>query len=101
MAFGAQQDMQTAIAEPTLLGRQLSQATPKLFVPRTPGTVANGLPIGPYQATRPALAHLVSLDEMSDSLALGGGRHHFFDSKSLSAAASSMASARSRFSFAF
>ena len=24
MAFGAQQDMQTAIAEPTLLGRQLS-----------------------------------------------------------------------------
>jgi hypothetical protein len=29
MAFAAQQDMQTAIAKPTLLGRQLSQATPK------------------------------------------------------------------------
>jgi hypothetical protein len=26
MALGAQQDMQTAIAEPTLLGRQLSQS---------------------------------------------------------------------------
>ncbi len=57
MAFAAQQDMQTAIAEPTRLGRQLSQATPKLF----------------GQARCPALAHLVSLDEMSDSLALGGG----------------------------
>jgi hypothetical protein len=51
MAFGAQPDMQTAIPKPTLLGRQFSQATPKLFVPRTPGTVANSLPIGVYGDT--------------------------------------------------
>ena len=101
MALGAQQDVQASIAEPALLSRQLFQAASEILVWRPMGAIANGLSIGLYQATRPALAHLVGPHEMSDSFALGGGRHHFFDSRSFSAAASSIASARSRFSFAF
>jgi hypothetical protein len=37
---------------------------------------------------------------MSDSLSLGGGRHHFFEATSLSIALSSIASANSFFSLA-
>jgi hypothetical protein len=39
--------------------------------------------------------------QVTDSLALGGGRHHFFAAISLSIALSSIASARSFFSFTF
>jgi len=38
---------------------------------------------------------------MSDSFPLRGGRYHFFDSRSFSAALSSIASASSFFSFVF
>lgn len=38
---------------------------------------------------------------MRDSLALHGGRYHFFDSNSFFAAVLSICSANSRFSFAF
>jgi hypothetical protein len=38
---------------------------------------------------------------MSDSLSLGGGRHHFFEATSLSIALSSIASANSFFNLAF
>jgi hypothetical protein len=101
MALGAQQDVQASIAEPAMLSRQLFQAASEILVWRPRGAIAKGLSIGLDQATRPALAHLVGSRETSDSFALGGGRHHFFDSRSFSAAASSIASAISRFSFAF
>jgi hypothetical protein len=41
------------------------------------------------------------LHEMRDGFPLGGGRHHFFPSRSFSATLSSIASASIRFSFAF
>jgi hypothetical protein len=50
---------------------------------------------------RPPLAQLERRTYMSDSLSLGGGRHHFFARRSFSAALSSMASANSFFSLAF
>src|SRR5262249_61958273 len=50
---------------------------------------------------RPPLAQLEHRTYMSDSLALGSGRHHFFASRSFSAALSSIASAKSFFNLAF
>ena len=47
---------------------------------------------------RPPLAHLESRTQMSDSLPLGSGRHHFFAKRSFSATLSSIASASSFFS---
>jgi hypothetical protein len=44
---------------------------------------------------RPPLAHVERRTQVSDSLSLGSGRHHFFASRSFSAALSSMASANS------
>src|SRR5207302_9239424 len=45
--------------------------------------------------------HPLCIPQMCDSLAPRGGRHHFFDKRSFSAALSSMASARSFFSLPF
>ena len=101
IALGAQKDVQPAITEPALLGRQLPQAAAQGVVPRSTRSIADGLAIGLDQAARPALAHLVGGYETGDSLALGGGRQNFFVMRSFSAALSSIASARSRFSLAF
>ena len=89
-------DSRTGAAQPPTLSGGVGD--PRLAAD---GSDSECLPIGLDQATRPALAHLVGSHEMSDSFALGGGRHHFFDSRSFSAAGSSIASARSRFSFPF
>ena len=51
--------------------------------------------------TRPPFAHPECLSQMDDSFPLPRGRHHFFPKRSFSAVLSSMASARSRFSFVF
>jgi hypothetical protein len=101
MALGAQENMQPAIAKPALLGRQLPQPAAQGVVSRPARSITHGLAIGLDQAARPALAHLVDGYEMSDSLALGGGRQNFFVRRSFRAALSSIASARSRFSLAF
>ena len=101
VTFGAQKNVQPAITEPALLGRQLPQAVAQGVVSRSPRSVADGLAIGLYQAARPALAHLAGGYETGDSLALGGGRQNFFVTRSFSAALSSIASARRRFSLAF
>jgi hypothetical protein len=50
---------------------------------------------------RPPLAHVERRTHVSDSVSLGSGRHHFFPRRSLSAASSSMASARSFLRLAF
>jgi hypothetical protein len=47
------------------------------------------------------LAHLVRLPKMRDGFSLHGGRYHFFDSRSFSAALSSIESANNFFSRAF
>ena len=59
------------------------------------------LAIGIDDTARPPFAHPVTGLEMSDSFPLRGGRQNSFARKSFSAAWSSIASARSRFSFAF
>ena len=93
--------MQSPIAEAPLLAGQLPQAAPQFIVSPSASLVSDRLAIGPDQATRPALAHLVGRHETSDSLALGDGRQNFFVRRSFKAELSSMASARSRFSFPF
>ena len=50
---------------------------------------------------RPPLAHVERSTQVSASLSLGSRRHHFFASRSFSAALSSMASANSFFGLAF
>jgi len=40
-------------------------------------TVADHLAVGGNDSAGPALAHLEPLPQMDDSLALGGGLHHF------------------------
>ena len=71
------------------------------------GIVSPGRPISHRHAaaadgfTRPPFAHPECLSQMNDSFPLPRGRHHFFPKRSFSAALSSMASARSRFSFVF
>ena len=51
--------------------------------------------------TRPPFAHPMLVHQMRDSFLFGCGRHHFFPNRSFEAALSSMASAKSRFSFVF
>jgi hypothetical protein len=53
------------------------------------------------KAARPTLAQPVMVTSIRDGLPLGAGRHHFFDVRSFSTALSSIASARSFFSFEF
>jgi hypothetical protein len=87
MALGTQEDVQAAVAESALFSRQLGQTMSENLVSRSARPVTNSLAIGHDQMARPALAYLVRLDEMSDSLALGGGRYHFFNGRSFSAPA--------------
>ncbi|EJL52648.1 hypothetical protein PMI09_03791 [Rhizobium sp. CF122] len=51
--------------------------------------------------SRTLFAHPMVTHQMRDSVPLGCGRHHFFPKRSFKAALSSIASARSRFSFVF
>ncbi len=99
--FMAQQHMETPVAEPALLGSQLTQSLPQCRVIWPSRSVTNHLAVRPNDLTRPPLAHLVGRGEMSDSFPLGGGRQNFFVRRSFNATLSSIASARSRFSLAF
>src|SRR6266702_92957 len=63
--------------------------------------IADHLAIGGNDRTGPPLAHLQHATQMSDSLSLGGGPYHFFDSSSFKAALSSIDSAKSFFSLRF
>jgi len=78
VALGAQQNVQPAITEPALLGRQLPKAAAQGVISRSTRSITDGLAIGLDQAARPALAHLAGGYETGDSLALGGGRQNFF-----------------------
>src|SRR5262249_53285240 len=97
----AQQDVKPAIAEAPALVRQRPDAGAQIGVT---GRRAPVTPAGPIEAdnpARPPLAHPVRRFEMSDGFSPMCGRHHFFPSRSFSAALSSIASANSRFSLAF
>src|SRR5690606_32573654 len=100
-ALPAQQDMETAIAEPPTLGGQLAQLLTKRGIIVPGGTVTHALAIGIDDTARPPLAHPMTGLEMSDSFPLGGGRQNFFARRSFNATLSSIVSASSRLSFAF
>src|SRR5690606_10054460 len=93
--------MQAPVTEAPMLSGGLVQRLAQFGIVRPAVPIPHGRTVSSDQGTRPPLAHLVALFEMSDGLAPGGGRHHFFVSRSFSAELSSIASARSRFSFAF
>src|SRR3974390_965033 len=93
--------MQAPVTEPPALMRQGPQPLPQFRVIRSADPLP---PLPPHPADRaapPPLAHVERRTQVSDSFSLGSGRHHFFASRSFSAASSSMASARSFFSLAF
>src|SRR3954466_4825488 len=100
-SFLAQQDVQTALAEAPPLGRQLPHPGPPGCICRSPRPIA-GRPAGRLDgAARPPLAHLEPGPKVSDRLAPRGRRQNFFESRSFSATLSSIASAKSFFSFVF
>src|SRR5690606_41331344 len=81
----AQQDMQTAIAEPATLVGQLPQLLSQTGIIVPGGTVTHALAIGIDDTARPPFAHPVAGPEMSHSFPHGGGRQNFFASRSLAA----------------
>jgi hypothetical protein len=87
-AFAAQQHVEPAIAEaPPFLGER-PQPFAQTRVIDPAGSVTDRHPHATDHPARPPLAHLVRLPEMGDGLSLHSGRHHFFDSRSFSAALS-------------
>jgi hypothetical protein len=100
-AFAREQDMQPPIAEPSANGGQFAQPCPDRRVVRSGTAVADRSAIGSERRTRPPLADLIRETKVSDGLSPGGGRHHFFEAISFNIALSSIASAKSLFSFAF
>ena len=85
--------MQPPIAEPPANGGQFAQSHPHRGIVRPSAAVTDRGPIGPQRRTRPPLADLKRNTKVSDGLAPGGGRHHFFVAISFSMALSSIASA--------
>lgn len=96
-----QQNVQAPIAEPPPLGRQFPQTTTQQGVVVPPGAGADGRSVGTGDGTRPPLADVVLAQDVGDGFPNGGGRHHFFASRSFRTEASRMASANRRFSLAF
>jgi hypothetical protein len=100
-AFAAQQDVESAIAEaPPFLGER-PQPFAQAHIVDPAGSTTDRHPHAADHPARPPFAHLVRLPQISDGLSLDSGRHHFFDSRSFSAALSSIESANSFFNRAF
>src|SRR5215211_916317 len=97
----AQQNVQAPVAEPAAFGGKLPHSPAQRSIVRSPTAIPDHAPVHLDRGTRPPLAHLVGSAQMSDGLSPGGGRHHFFESRSFRATLSSMASARSFLSFVF
>src|SRR5208283_1890209 len=85
-ALALQQDVQAPVAEASALMGQGTQPIPQLCISRPPATIPYRHPNAPDGSARPPLAHVERSTQVSDSLSLGGGRHHFFASRSFSAA---------------
>src|SRR5580658_4126908 len=58
--------------------RQRSQALPQFCVVRSAAPIPHRHPHAPDNGARPPLAHVERRTQVSDSLSLGSGRHHFF-----------------------
>ena len=99
-AFPAQENEQAPVAKAPAFPGERQKSFAQLWIVRPPGAIAHRHPVAAGDLARPPLAHLMRYLKMSDSLPLYGGRHHFFDKRSFSAALSSMASANNLFSLA-
>src|SRR6202042_3538783 len=101
MALPPQQHMAPAIAEaPSLLGQSF-QAFAQRSVIRPPPVITHAGSVASLPPAPPSKAHLVCGLQISRSLPMRGGRHHFFPRRSFSATLSSIASASIRLSLAF
>jgi hypothetical protein len=100
LALPSQQDEQPSIAEPSFV-RQITQSSTQFCVRRPTGTVANHFAVRSDDMAGPPFRQAHHGLKVRNAVAPGGGPSHFFDKSSRSAAASSICSARSFFSFAF
>jgi hypothetical protein len=96
--LASKQNVQSPIAETPSHRGQTSADSPII---RPPQAVADRAAIGTDGSARPPLAHRIDIPQVSRGLSSGDGRHHFFEATSFSMALSSIASAKSFFSFAF
>src|SRR6185295_16394962 len=101
VTLASEQHVQAPIAEASSLVRQRLHALAENGIAVSSHPVSDRRPAATQDVTRPPFAHAEPGSEMSDSLSLHGGRHHFFPRRSFSAALSSIASARSFFSRPF
>jgi hypothetical protein len=101
VTFAPEQHMKTSISKAAAFMRQRLHSLAKVMVVAAPGFVADRHSARAHGFTRPPFAHLVVTHQMRDSFPPCCGRHHFFPKRSFKAALSSIASARSRFSFVF
>jgi hypothetical protein len=93
--------MKPSIAKPPAQPRKLAQPLPKYRVVRSTAAMARRCAIRSYDKTRPPLANRKRNAQVSDGLAPGGGRHLFLPRYPSVIALSSIASAKSLFSFTF
>ena len=93
--------MNASISEAATFMRQRLHPLAKVMVVAAARFITDRHPANVEGFTRPPFTHLMVAHQMSDSVPLGCGRHHFLPKRSFKAALSSMASARSRFSFVF
>lgn len=96
-----EQHMKASISKAATFMRQRLHPLAKDMVIAAPGFVTDRHTAKAHGFTRPPFAHLVVIHQMSDSFPHSCRRYHFFPKRSFKAALSSMASAKSRFSFVF
>ena len=101
IALPLEQNMQASIAEATAHLGDCPHALAQGGILRPACLVSYGHAAAADGFTRPPFAHPVGTHEMCNSFPLGRGRHHFFPNRSFSAALSSIASAKRRFSRVF
>src|SRR5690606_26690194 len=101
LALTSQQHEQPAIAEPSPLDSQGAQPLPQRRVRLSAGAIAHRFAVRLDDGAGPPFADLERRLQVGDGLAHRSGPYHFFESRSFSAALSSMASASRRFSFPF
>ena len=76
-ALPSQQDMQAAVTEPAALMRQGPQPLPQFRIVRPARPIPHRHAHTANGPARPPLAHVERGTQVSDSLSLGSGRHHF------------------------
>src|SRR5262245_25845102 len=100
-SIASYQDQKPSISKAAAHSGKLVQPSTQIGIVRPYAAISHRGPVRADHLTRPTLANLVSHLEVSHSLSLYDGRHHFFALRSFSIALSSMASASNFFSLRF